>query len=374
MSSGLKTWPDVAPFPLVDISGPPFERGVQFGRACGDAIARYPAVLKRLLQRDLELRGPGVATRELSIAELEDRALRFLPFFDEFAPEQVEEIRGIARGAEVSFATALLVNVRGEVGVFERIAEPVSGCTAFAAGASATSDGAVLVAQNQDQGPIVSDLVVIVRVEPERGPRMLMASFGGLLGYGGINSAGVGMMQNQLANSTWRFGLPHYPLKRAFLEQDSIARCLRVLARAPVGSSTNYVLVDRHDVLNVESTPDGFATQQGQQGCITHANTFRDPALAKDDQLVGALPDSAARCRRLERLMATKSGRIGMDDAVGWLSDHDGYPSSICRHSTSADPTVLTTMYSVICEADKGLMHVARGNPCSNSFHTYSLN
>src|SRR5207244_403118 len=125
--------------------------------------------------------------KDLDREELERRALRFLPFFEAFAPEQVEEIKGVAAGAEVSFATALLVNVRGEVGVFDRETNAAGGCTAFAAGRGATADGSVLIGQNQDQGEFGQDLVVILRIAPDRGPHMLIATFGGLLGYGGIN-------------------------------------------------------------------------------------------------------------------------------------------------------------------------------------------
>src|SRR5579883_2801650 len=78
----------------------------------------------------------------------------------------------------------------------------------------------------------MQDLVVILRIIPEQGPRILMATFGGLIGYGGINSAGMGHMMNALANSTWRMGLPHYPVKRALLEQTSLAGCQEVYARA----------------------------------------------------------------------------------------------------------------------------------------------
>jgi len=52
----------------------------------------------------------------------------------------------------------------------------------------------------------MQSLAIVLRVIPDEGPRMLLATFAGLLGYGGINSAGVGYMMNALANSTWRMG------------------------------------------------------------------------------------------------------------------------------------------------------------------------
>jgi hypothetical protein len=374
MQLSLDKKPTTRPFRLVEVSGNAYERGFQFGRACGDMVDRYPEVLRNILGRDARLRDPSAEPKELGRAELERRALRFLPLFEAFAPEQVEEIRGVAAGAEVPFETALLVNVRGEVGVFDRKAEALSGCTAFAVGRAATADASVLIGQNQDQGQATRDLVAILRIEPDRGPRMLMATFGGLLGYGGINSAGVGMMQNQLANSTWRFGLPHYPLKRAFLEQETIAGCLAVLERARLASCANYVLVDRNEAVDVETTPDGFAVLRDEAGLVAHANDFIDGRLAEDDTLVAQLKDSPARYRRMSQLLKERRGSITLDDAKRWMSDHDHYPTGICRHGDTKDPTVLTTMYSVICEPDKGLMHVADGNPCTNAFHTYALN
>jgi len=263
--------------------------------------------------------------------------------------------------------------VRGEVGVFDRKPDTSAGCTAFAAGRDATADGGILIAQNQDQGQVMREFVAIVRIEPDKGPRMLMASFGGLLAYGGINAAGIGMMQNSLANSVWRFGLPHYPLKRAFMQQESIAGCLAVLEKAQLGSCGNYVLCDRDGIVDLETTPDGFAVLRDEQGCIAHSNNFIDGRLAADDTLVQTLTDSPVRYRRMSRLLQEKRGAITLDDAKAWLSDHDHYPNGICRHADPSDTTALTTMYALICEPDKGLLHIADGNPCTSPFHTYSL-
>jgi isopenicillin-N N-acyltransferase-like protein len=361
------------PYPLIDVSGAPYERGRQHGRAAGDLIRRYPDALRQVIMVEARYRDPDMEPREISDAELEERALRFLPFFERFAPEQLVEIQGVADGAEVPFWMALLVNVRAEVGFFDSVSYLSTGCTAFAAGPSATADGGVLIGQNQDQNALMRDLTVVLRVEPDQGPRMLTATFGGLIAYGGINSEGVGIMQNSLANSVWRFGLPHYPLKRALLEQDSIAGCLAQFDRAPLGSCANYVLCDREAVVDVEATPDGYAVQRGADGWVGHANNFRDPGLAADEKLLAAMPDSARRTTRIDTLMAADSGSITLDDAKRWLSDHDGFPTSICRHATSAEPTAMHSMYSVICEADKGRLHITHGNPCENPYSTYSL-
>ena len=73
------------------------------------------AGLRALPARDGADGPPGATPQGPTEADLEARALTFLPAFEAFAPHLVEEIRGIAEGAGVPFATALLVNVRAEV-------------------------------------------------------------------------------------------------------------------------------------------------------------------------------------------------------------------------------------------------------------------
>src|SRR6202022_1789345 len=132
---------------------------------------------------------------------------------------------------------ALLVYGRAEVVGVSGIA---AYCTAFAAGRTATADGSVLSGQNLDQHPANRDLLVMLHVEPDSGPAMLMCSFAGLVGYPGINSAGVSFFQNALSTHVWHgSAAPHYFLKRLLLEQTSVAECLAVARRVEVCSSAN---------------------------------------------------------------------------------------------------------------------------------------
>jgi isopenicillin-N N-acyltransferase like protein len=361
---------DLKPFPLVDVSGPPYERGFQHGRACGDLIRRYATVLA---QGRGQQAGQPDAKPALTEEELGRRALLFLPRMQEFAPDQVEEIRGIAAGAELPFEIALLANVRGEVFGVDR---PQPGCTAVALGRGATADGSVLIGQNQDQGPAMQELVVILRVVPERGPRMLMATFGGLIGYGGISSAGIGYMMNALNNSVWRMGLPHYPVKRALLEQDDLAGCLGVFDRAWVGSSANNLLVDRNNLADVELTPHGYEVLEPDPrrgDFLVHTNHFRSACLAADERMLPRLPDSAPRCERMETLVRERHGSLTLADLKTFLSDHDGRPTSICRHAETSTGNPMQSIYSVIGEPDRGLLHVSVGNPCESPYFTYQV-
>ena len=90
--------------PLIETRGSPYDRGFQHGRAAGRPIRRYPDVLRETLQLEAGWRALGSANRLPTRDEMLERAMRFLPSIDAFAPHLVEEVRGIAAGACVSFA------------------------------------------------------------------------------------------------------------------------------------------------------------------------------------------------------------------------------------------------------------------------------
>ena len=100
-------------FLLTGVSGAAYKGGVQHGRACGDLLRRYPAILRRLSAESAE--------SELDDAELGRRAMRFLPAIEQFAPDQVEEIRGIAAGAEVPCGAVEAGVLGGEPGPLDSV-------------------------------------------------------------------------------------------------------------------------------------------------------------------------------------------------------------------------------------------------------------
>jgi isopenicillin-N N-acyltransferase-like protein len=352
---------------LVKVFGGPYDRGRQHGRACGDLIRRYPEVLLDVISLEGRWRALDRVSAPEKREDLLSRAMTFLPAMEAFAPHLVEEIRGIADGARVSLAEALLVNVRAEV-----MGVPASEalCTSFAVGREATADGTVLSGQNLDQHPANRDLMIVLHVEPDRGPAILMCTFAGLVGYPGINSLGVSLAQNALSTHEWRReGIPHYLLKRVLLEQEDAGSCTAVGTRACVCSSQNYVITDRSGAIcDLELTPHRFAILGDKRGIVVHANHFCSPALTPEEALLQNMPDSALRQSRMEVLLSESRGGIRLDNLKSALADHKGWPTSICRHQSNVE-----RIASLIAEPDHGRLHVAAGNACKTEFIAYSL-
>lgn len=93
-----------APFPLIEISGRPYERGVAYGRAAADRIRRSVRLYAE------QMNGMG-----FSWDEVRTIANDFVPAMERFASDLVEEMRGIAAGADCAFEEIALVNCRTEV-------------------------------------------------------------------------------------------------------------------------------------------------------------------------------------------------------------------------------------------------------------------
>jgi hypothetical protein len=165
-------------------------------------------------------------------------------------------------------------------------------------------------------------------------------------------------------------------VKRALLEQQDIAGCLRVFDRARVCSSENNLIVDRNHLIDVELTPDGyerFGPPSEDHDYIVHTNHFLCAPLTADEQYVQRLPDSIPRLDQMRSLVQNKIGRLSVADLKSFFADHTAYPTSICRHQEQTSRSTIQSIYSIIGEPDRGLLHVSVGNPCSSEYFTYEV-
>lgn len=349
-------------FPLIEARGTHRELGRQHGEQCRDRLLGF-----------LDYLG---STLKLPSAEIESRATRFVPLFEQHCPHLVEEIRGLAEGAGVRFDQALAVQIRGELGQVAR-----GGCTTFVIAARGTAAQTILIGQNCDMDPEMEQIGYVLRLQPKDKPAVILWTFGGQIGYHGMNSAGVAHFANALGGGpAWRFGLPHYPIKRMMLEQRRMGGVFELLRRAPVCSNGNYVLCDGDgQIADVELTPDGFEVIEDRgDGFIVHTNHYLCGVHACMANYEQSVSDSFPRLDRIRELVSQKFGSITVDDLKGFLADHSGFPTGICRHPHDGPdhPSVSArgrTVASLIAEPATGRFHVCRGNPCESDYVTFAL-
>ncbi|MFK4979958.1 acyl-CoA--6-aminopenicillanic acid acyltransferase, partial [Klebsiella pneumoniae] len=89
----------VEPCPLIEVSGPPRERGRQYGAAAAARIRRGLEVYGAQLD-DLALNGDSIVRL---VGE-------FLPTIAAFEASYIDEMHGIAEGAAVAFEDIVLLN------------------------------------------------------------------------------------------------------------------------------------------------------------------------------------------------------------------------------------------------------------------------
>ena len=89
---------------VLELSGSPFDIGYAHGAAYKDAICHFA-------EERVRLSGDPVWTgRTLSRAEVLELAQACLAEHEHFAPELVEELRGMAKATDLSLAELLIVN------------------------------------------------------------------------------------------------------------------------------------------------------------------------------------------------------------------------------------------------------------------------
>jgi hypothetical protein len=341
-------------FPLFEVSGSSYAMGRQHGEAAAGLIERYLLLIERITRRPRDV--------------LCRNALTFLSRIEALSPDFVQEVRGLAEGAGISFEEALLCQVRGEAGQVNAAAG--EGCTAFALRGQATADGQALVGQNQDLQPEFADVSILLRVAPDDGrPRALLYTFAGQLGYFGMNAHGVVNYANAVYDFRWQPGIAHYPLKRVALEQRCVEDVVALYRQHPQCSAANTVVADGAGaILSVESRPEGLALYRGAHpDAIVHTNHYLSDEFMHHE--TGSLPDSFARYRRMTQLVQEHWGRVTVDLLMQFLADHEGDPAGICRHNARG----MHTTSGHIAEPQKGVVHIRRGHGCLGTWETYTV-
>jgi isopenicillin-N N-acyltransferase like protein len=355
-------------FPLIEVRGSAYEMGRQHGEQAAALIRRYLLLIERLTGKPSD--------------ELCRNARQFLPRMEALSPALVQEVRGLAEGAAISFDEALLCQVRMEAAHTwpeSGAAMPSEGCTAFALRGAATADGSLLVGQNQDLEPEFADISILLRVAPDDGrPRALLYTFAGQLGYFGMNAHGVCNYANSVYDFRWQPGLAHYPLKRRILEQRTVSEATDLFRRHAVCSAANTMLGDGEgDMAGVEVRPiEGVAVWRGEHpDAIVHTNHYLTEAFIPFE--TGTLPDSFARYRRMTELVREHWGRITVEHMQAFLADHQGESEggsgathgAICRHGLRG----MHTTSGHIAEPQKGVVHIRRGHGCLGTWTTYTI-
>jgi isopenicillin-N N-acyltransferase like protein len=345
--------------PFIRATGEAFEVGYQHGAARAEALHEF--------LDDGFARINYLAPTPVSLESLRPLLAEYSARITAATPRLSEEIDGLASGAGITRDLAVLLQVRREIIGYQRV--PARGdCTTYAS-RSAGPGGNPVLAQTVDLNGDLDDQIAVLDIGLSgSGRRALVLSFGGLLGYLGVNSDGLAIGLNLVLGGDWRPGLPPYLVIRHLLDNArSVADAVRILAGLPIASSRSLMLCDPASARCVEIL-DGTLRSLGTEGLV-HANHFLHPDFTSHDQL-----NVFARNSSLLRLKAATSAMIDFARTGAGIEEHFALLSQppICVADTG-DIRRERTVAAVVLLPGRNELHLRPGDPSASSTQTFRL-
>jgi isopenicillin-N N-acyltransferase like protein len=349
--------------------GSPIEVGRAHGRMFGEEVLGSIGVYRRKFDEI------GIGwERALQIAQ---RAGDYLRDLD--AP-LVEELDGIAEGAEVDPREILTINIRtGLTRMMEVAADEDHECTTTAVLPEATADGHTLVGQNWDQRGECQPNTVIIEQHVPGQPALLFVTEAGILFRHGMNDAGIGIAGNALRTdreTSADQGAPSPVPRRRALRFTNLADAQRAIDETPRSHSGNHLLADAAGAaVDIEAVPGQTFAVHPENGIVVHSNHFLNPEAQEVlvDRGRKTHPDTLFRDCRVRDALNERRGSITVADVQQALKDHDGYPVSVCRHPDPNSSAIGYTLVSTVMDLTERRMWTAPGPACVGTYTEYAF-
>jgi isopenicillin-N N-acyltransferase-like protein len=343
--------------PIVELSGSPQRMGEAFGESCRNAIRELYALRMASAIDSAAKRG-----RALSEAQVLGVCRQCLPPTEAYDPTGYPEFAGIARAAGLSpeqgFALQGLTDLR-DLLCFGPPPEG-AGCSSFMVAGDRSATGQMLLGQTWD---LITDNLPYVRLvhrRPEGQPETWSLTLTGCLTLIGLNAEGVAVGNTNLITTDARPGVQYLTVLHRALRSRTFAEAVESIGRAPrAGAHYYYAAGPDGEAVGLECSAVRVARFDIRSGTFVHCNH----ALHADIAALQADPPGVSTCHRQERLDAllrSHAGPIGVPEIKGFLSDHEGGPDRcICRHDCNG----VNTNATVILSPATREIHACRAQP-----------
>lgn len=355
-----------APPPLVEVKGSHLEMGRQMGEAMRERVQHSVENARVLIDAAYD-------TLELTWQGAQNQARKYLPFAEERYPQYVEELRGVAQGANVPFEDIVTLNAMEAVTVD---ALHLTRCTSMAVNDQLTADGHVLAAHNEDWLPEDENDVFVVSAKPEKEPPFLAMTYGGLLPNVGFNAYGIAQLIDSVYPSDSRIGIPRLIVARAVLSSRRISGAIgRTIIPHRAAGYNHLIVHESGELYSVEVSARKFEILYGgADGYMIHTNHYLDPKMREIEKDPEDLLSSRVRYNRALRLLR-QSEKHTIKSLQAIQKDHVNIPNSICNHNIAGEDPLdrEKTISAMVIDLTAREMHITWGNPCQNAYHTYHL-
>jgi isopenicillin-N N-acyltransferase-like protein len=273
----------------------------------------------------------------------------------------------------------IALNVRYELIYYQFSANATAdGCTSFAVLPGASANGHLLMGQNWDWIPDVQGAVL--HTTEANGMETVSFTEAGIVGGKiGLNSMGLGLAVNGLntTDDDWsRLSRPFHVRCYEILRAQHLEDAVQAVTSSGRACSANFLIAQDPDrVSDIEAAPNQARTISPENGYLVHTNHFLDP------RALGVVEPPrkpwSSTCQRLERLrdQLASSHPVTKKDLQGYLSDHQMYPHSVCRHEDLNLPKGerYRTVTSVVMDLTARELHLSDGPPCQSAYQRFVL-
>lgn len=337
------------PVPRIVLDGDARSRGLQHGEA-----------LREQIQRVLELYAPMF---DLPARTLRARIDAFRTTIATFRPDLLDELAGIATGADVSEAQIIALNARSELLSGDTVAGE---CTAVWMARHA------LLGQTWDWRRDLEPLIAVLDIRHGDGHRLLTLSEPGMLAKVGLSSAGIGVCLNFMRAPGALRGVPIHVLLRALLDCRH-PDLLNPTLLAAGDNRSGHILIGQAegDGVGLEFTGQDVRRLEPREGILVHSNHF---LAAPIDPGPGG-PDSCSRLQQAEAL--ARSGPRDWPHLLRLLDDTSDpdHPISVSwRYMPGWNFGPMGTVCAIAMDLRSGTMAIRRGpQPDTTGWQTFDL-
>lgn len=318
-------------FPLLEVGGTPYEMGLQHG-----------TTLKPVIERSIEVMGELLAV-PLKVACA--YATQSIPYCREQAPELMEEMQGIAEGAELAFEEIFALNASLDMMLSGRKVRDYAGPDCWTA--AVTQTGGTYVLWSAEDTARWFDACILLKGQPRDGQPFLLWTFAGFVGRPGLNPHLALSAAAQSAVDCGP-GMPYPLICRKALNCTTTAEAVQVISQSHRMAGMAYTVGDANGSLaTLYTTARTVRVAEERPGWTACAGRWEAERIPRIGELLKREGNTLADLQRLQR-------------------DHG--PGALCAHDGALD---VLTMF--ICDVKERAMWLTYGNACESEYVRFTL-
>jgi len=356
------------------LEGSPYQCGLAHGEALRREIHEVVGLWKDELARMFQMDAGEAIARFL-------RGTDFRPAIRRWTPGLLDEIGGIATGADLDWETAFAFQLLDEMWSNEDVFFGEH-CTGL--GLPAQGGEPAYLAQNVDVESFRDGFQVLLHIKPaDSDLESLVLTTAGLIGFNGLNNGPVGLCCNALGPlRARRDGLPVACVVRGVLQQPGVREAVAFLQAVRHASPQNYIVGGPEGVVDLECSANQVVLFEpaGPGGAVWHTNH----PLVNDDYQAWYeaeknpfLPNSRARFESAERRLNRPPRGARLDQVQEILTSKDSAEHPICGSKGAAELYtqfgLFTFASTILVLGGEPALHVSLGPPDIAPYRRFDL-